>query len=76
MSELQQKSIEEILEEIRKKTAPKKQAKGERFKGGTVRDYLRLALAAREHEVFVCLWLDAQHRVISCDEVFRGTLSS
>jgi len=42
MSELQQKSIEEILEEIRKKTAPKKQAKGERFKGGTVRDYLEL----------------------------------
>jgi DNA repair protein RadC len=42
---------------------------------GTVRDYLRLAIAGREHEVFVCLWLDAQHRVISCDELFRGTLT-
>jgi len=42
---------------------------------GAVRDYLRLAIATREHEVFVCLWLDAQHRVISCDEMFRGTLT-
>jgi DNA repair protein RadC len=42
---------------------------------GAVRDYLRLAIAEREHEVFVCLWLDAQHRVISCEELFRGTLT-
>jgi DNA repair protein RadC len=42
---------------------------------GAVRDYLRLAIAGREHEVFVCLWLDAQHRMISCDELFRGTLT-
>ncbi len=39
-----------------------------------VRDYLRLAIAAKEHEVFVCLWLDSQHRVIACEEIFRGTL--
>jgi DNA repair protein RadC len=25
--------------------------------------------------VFVCLWLDAQHRVIDCQELFRGTLT-
>ena len=42
---------------------------------GAVRDYLRLAIAEREHEVFVCLWLDAQHRVLSFDELFRGTLT-
>jgi DNA repair protein RadC len=42
---------------------------------GAVRDYLRLALASRPHEVFVCLWLDAQHRVVQCQEVFRGTLT-
>jgi DNA repair protein RadC len=40
-----------------------------------VRDYLRLAIGSREHEVFVCLWLDAQHRVISFQEPFRGTLT-
>jgi DNA repair protein RadC len=42
---------------------------------GAVRDYLRLSISSREHEVFVCLWLDAQHRVISFDELFRGTLT-
>jgi DNA repair protein RadC len=42
---------------------------------GAVRDYLRLAIAEREHEVFVCLWLDAQHRVLACEELFRGTLT-
>lgn len=42
---------------------------------GAVRDYLRLALAGRAHEVFVCLYMDAQHRVISAEELFRGTLT-
>jgi DNA repair protein RadC len=42
---------------------------------GTVRDYLRLALGGREHEVFVALFLDAQHRVLTVHELFRGTLT-
>lgn len=42
---------------------------------GAVRDYLKLALGSRQHEVFVCIWLDAQHRVLSCQEAFRGTLT-
>ena len=42
---------------------------------GAVRDYLRLALAARDHEVFVVLFLDAQHRVLRSTELFRGTLT-
>lgn len=41
----------------------------------SVRDYLRLALAARPHEVFLALFLDAQHRVIRAEELFRGTLT-
>ena len=40
-----------------------------------VRDYLRLALGAREHEVFVALLLDSQHRVLQSIELFRGTLT-
>ena len=40
-----------------------------------VRDYLRLRLADLGHEVFVALFLDAQHRLIECQEMFRGTLS-
>ena len=40
-----------------------------------VRDLLRLKLAGLPHEVFVCIQLDAQHRVIRVDELFRGTLT-
>jgi DNA repair protein RadC len=42
---------------------------------GRVRDYLQLQLAQREHEVFAVLFLDAQHRLIRFDEMFRGTLA-
>jgi antirestriction protein ArdC/DNA repair protein RadC len=42
---------------------------------GAVHDYLRLALSGLEHEVFVCIWVDAQHRVIDIEEAFRGTLT-
>jgi len=41
---------------------------------GVVRDLLRLKLAGLPHEVFICIQLDAQHRVIAVEELFRGTL--
>jgi len=40
-----------------------------------VREYLKCLLGGKQHEVFVCIWLDAQHRVIEADEMFRGTLT-
>ena len=40
-----------------------------------VRDLLRLKLAGLPHEVFICIQLDAQHRVIAIEELFRGTLT-
>ncbi|KAB2927734.1 MAG: JAB domain-containing protein [Dechloromonas sp.] len=42
---------------------------------GKVRDWLRLRLAARPHEVFMALWLDAQNRLLKADELFTGTLT-
>jgi DNA repair protein RadC len=62
--ELARRSIEEKLQSGAALTSP-----------GAVRDYLRLALGGKPHEVFVCIWLDAQHRVIKFDEPFRGTLT-
>lgn len=41
----------------------------------SVRSYLRLSLHGREHEIFVCVFLDSQHRLIAVDELFRGTLA-
>ena len=40
-----------------------------------VRDYLRLKLQGRPHEVFAAVFLDAQNRVVSVEELFRGTLT-
>ena len=40
-----------------------------------VRDYLKLTLGTRAHEVFVGLYLDSQNRLIGVEELFRGTLS-
>ena len=40
-----------------------------------VKDYLRLSLGHERVEVFVALWLDAQHRLIEMQTLFRGTLA-
>jgi DNA repair protein RadC len=40
-----------------------------------VREFLQLLLRARQQEVFVALFLDAQHRVIASEELFQGTLT-
>jgi DNA repair protein RadC len=40
-----------------------------------VRDYLRLTLGGLPHEVFLAMWLDAQNRLITTEELFRGTLT-
>jgi DNA repair protein RadC len=62
--ELARRAMREELSERAALTSP-----------GAVRDYLRVALGHRPHEVFVCIWLDAQHKVIGVEETFRGTLT-
>jgi len=41
----------------------------------TVKDYLALHLAQLPYEVFAVLFLDAQHRLLRLEEMFRGTLT-
>lgn len=62
--ELARRSLQEKIKETAALTSP-----------GEVRDYLRLALSRREEEAFVCIWLDAQHKVIEIKEAFKGTLT-
>ena len=38
--------------------------------------YLQIKMAKYEHEVFCCIYLDSQHRVISFEELFRGTINA
>ena len=42
---------------------------------GAVKDYLILGLGSLPHEVFCVLFLDAKHRLIVSEELFRGTLT-
>jgi DNA repair protein RadC len=38
------------------------------------KDFVKLQLATYEHEVFACLFLDNRNRVITFEEMFRGTI--
>lgn len=41
-----------------------------------VRLYLQARMRDYRREVFVCLFLDTQHRVICCEELFLGTIDA
>lgn len=41
-----------------------------------VRDYCMLQLRQKEHEVFGVLFLDNKHRLITYEELFRGSLTT
>ena len=41
----------------------------------SVRDYLRLSLQGKKHEIFVAIFLDPQNRTIADEELFKGTLT-
>ncbi len=41
----------------------------------SVKDYLRGKLSHLEHEVFLVLFMDTKNRLISSEEMFRGTLN-
>ena len=38
------------------------------------RDYVKLKLASYQHEVFACLFMNNRNRVITFEELFRGTI--
>jgi DNA repair protein RadC len=41
----------------------------------TVREFLRLTLGDKAHEIFMAMFLDAQNRLLGSEELFRGTLT-
>jgi DNA repair protein RadC len=59
-----------------------RRALGEELKCGNamnsprlVRDFLRLSLANKQHEVFIGIFLDAKNHAIATEELFSGTLT-
>ena len=64
-----------VLELARRALASQLQQKTVFASPQVIRDYLQLQLGSREHEIFAVLFLDASHRLIVLEEMFRGTLS-
>lgn len=64
-----------VLELARRALAERLQQRPAFDSPGAVKDYLQLAIGARNHEVFAVLFLDAQHRLIAMEELFRGSLT-
>ena len=75
MGDAKYSQLQAVLEMARRALAETLHARDALNSPGAVRDYLRLALAGREHEVFLLVLLDAQNRVLACEELFRGTLT-
>ena len=64
-----------VLELARRALASQLQQKTVFASPQAIRDYLQLQLGGREHEIFAVLFLDASHRLIVLEEMFRGTLT-
>ncbi len=67
--------LQAVLELARRSLAETLRARDALGSPAAVRDFLRLTLADRDHEVFLAVLLDAQNRVLACEELFRGTLT-
>ena len=64
-----------VLELARRALAQQLRERTALDSASAVKDYLKLHLGTRPHEVFAALFLDSQHRLIALEELFRGTLS-
>lgn len=67
--------LQAVMEMSRRALQEEMQASDALNSPRAVRDYLQLLLRGRTQEVFVALFLDAQHRVIASEELFHGTLT-
>lgn len=67
--------LQAVLEMSRRALGEQMQSSDALNSPAAVRNYLRLLLDGRGQEVFVVLFLDAQHRVIAAEELFHGTLT-
>lgn len=67
--------LQAVLEMARRALAEKLQNGDAMNSPKSVRDYLRLTLEGKRHEVFVGIFLDAQNRSIAAEELFNGTLT-
>ncbi|MBL0088285.1 MAG: DNA repair protein RadC [Ideonella sp.] len=64
-----------VVEMARRSLAQRLQTQPVFDSPSAVKQYVQLHLAELPHEVFHVLFLDAQHRLLALEEMFRGTLT-
>jgi DNA repair protein RadC len=67
--------LQAVLEMARRALEEKMKSGDAMSSPQSVRDYLRLTLQGKKHEIFVGIFLDAQNRTIAAEELFKGTLT-
>jgi DNA repair protein RadC len=67
--------LQAVLEMARRALEEKMKSGDPMSSPQSVRDYLRLTLQGKKHEIFVGIFLDAQNRTIAAEELFKGTLT-
>lgn len=75
MGEAKYTQLQAVLEMAKRALAEQLKEKISLNAPSAVKDYLRLTLANKGHEVFLCLYLDAQNRLIASEDLFRGSLT-
>ena len=68
--------LQAVLEMARRHLAEQLQRSDALTSPELTRQYLQAQLRDRHYEVFACLFLDNQNRVIRFEELFRGTIDS
>ena len=68
--------LNELLERAAEALALKYKREGTFTDAANVKEYLALKLGAYEREVFAVMFLDSQHRLISFEEMFFGTIDA
>ncbi|WP_027897079.1 RadC family protein [Zestomonas thermotolerans] len=66
--------LQAVLEMARRHLAERLRRESALESPQAVRDYLKACLRHEPHEVFGCLFLDARHRVLAFEVLFRGTV--
>lgn len=66
--------IQAVLELSRRQMREKLEQVDALSNSQMTRDYLRARMRDYQREVFTCLYLDNQHRVVAVEELFHGTI--
>ena len=68
-------SAEEVLQHARSVLSRRVRRGALLISPAAVKDYLRVHLGTLEHELFTVIFLDAQNRLVTTKEMFRGTVT-